>query len=216
MRYSHALRLVPGLYWWKAENAFVYASWTRSSASAGFRAIRMAAEYSWSTYCIASRSKRTRRSSSVSVEVSSGFPSTTVSCAGSGAAPAGLAAGVLLGLASFPATSCVAATAGSMVLIAFKSTVTFRRAAETVPGTSAWRTGPAVAHGFPGPVSSSASRSVLSFTNNKFPPPCLRGRAAQTPLPACPAVFLDRCDPARKPGPNGLLIQPLQAAGTCN
>ena len=44
MRYSQALRLVPGLYWWNAENALANVYCTRSSASAGLRVIRMAAE----------------------------------------------------------------------------------------------------------------------------------------------------------------------------
>ena len=44
MRYSHALRLVPGLNWWKDEYALANVSCTRSSASAGLRVIRIAAE----------------------------------------------------------------------------------------------------------------------------------------------------------------------------
>ena len=44
MRYSHALRFVPGLNWWKAAYALANVSWTRSSASAGLRVIRSAAE----------------------------------------------------------------------------------------------------------------------------------------------------------------------------
>ena len=43
MRYSHALRLVPSVNWWKAANALTNVSWTRSSASAGLRVIRIAA-----------------------------------------------------------------------------------------------------------------------------------------------------------------------------
>ena len=44
IRYSHALRLVPGRNWWNDENALAKVSWTRSSASAGLRVIRIAAE----------------------------------------------------------------------------------------------------------------------------------------------------------------------------
>jgi len=43
MRYSQALRLVPSWNWWNAANALTKVSWTRSSASAGLRVIRMAA-----------------------------------------------------------------------------------------------------------------------------------------------------------------------------
>ena len=43
MRYIHALRLVPGLYWWNAAYAFANVSWTRSSASLGLRVVRSAA-----------------------------------------------------------------------------------------------------------------------------------------------------------------------------
>jgi len=49
IRYSQALRLVPGRYWWKAAKALAIVSWTRSSASVGLRVIRSAAEYNWST-----------------------------------------------------------------------------------------------------------------------------------------------------------------------
>src|SRR3954468_22721925 len=70
IRYSHALRFVPGLNWWKAANALANVSCTRSSASAGLRVIRIAAEYSWSRYCIASRSKRADCCASVSVATS--------------------------------------------------------------------------------------------------------------------------------------------------
>ena len=48
IRYSQALRLVPSGNWWKAANALTKVSWTRSSASAGLRVIRIAAAYSWS------------------------------------------------------------------------------------------------------------------------------------------------------------------------
>ena len=44
IRYSQALRFVPGLNWWKAEYALAKVSCTRSSASAGLRVIRIAAE----------------------------------------------------------------------------------------------------------------------------------------------------------------------------
>ena len=44
MRYSHALRLVPGWNWWNEAYAFAKVSWTRSSASCGLRVIRIAAE----------------------------------------------------------------------------------------------------------------------------------------------------------------------------
>src|SRR5215218_1377503 len=66
MRYSQALRFVPGRYWWKAANAFAKVSCTRSSASAGFRVIRSAAEYSWSRYCRASASNRRARACALS------------------------------------------------------------------------------------------------------------------------------------------------------
>ena len=78
----------------------------------GFRAIRMAAEYSWSTYCMASRSNRTRRSSGLSA-------ATSISSAGVG----GVWGADVLG-AVLRRPLCVASTAGSTVLIAFKSTVT--------------------------------------------------------------------------------------------
>src|SRR5215213_1742740 len=67
MRYSQALRFVPGRYWWKAAKAFAKVSCTRSSASAGFRVIRSAAEYSWSRYCRASASNRRARACALSV-----------------------------------------------------------------------------------------------------------------------------------------------------
>jgi hypothetical protein len=44
MRYSQALRLVPSWNWWKAAKALTKVSCTRSSASAGLRVIRSAAE----------------------------------------------------------------------------------------------------------------------------------------------------------------------------
>ena len=44
IRYSQALRLVPGRNWWNDANALANVSWTRSSASAGLRVIRIAAE----------------------------------------------------------------------------------------------------------------------------------------------------------------------------
>ena len=43
MRYSQALRLVPSWNWWKAAKALTKVSWTRSSASAGLRVMRIAA-----------------------------------------------------------------------------------------------------------------------------------------------------------------------------
>ena len=43
IRYSHALRLVPGVNWWNDAYAFAYVSCTTSSASAGLRVIRRAA-----------------------------------------------------------------------------------------------------------------------------------------------------------------------------
>ncbi|MCW2541383.1 MAG: hypothetical protein JWN95_3108, partial [Frankiales bacterium] len=42
MRYSHALRLVPYLNWWKAANAFTKVYWNISSESAVFRVLRIA------------------------------------------------------------------------------------------------------------------------------------------------------------------------------
>ncbi len=48
MRYSHALRLVPSRNWWKEANALAKVSCSRSSASAGLRVMRSAAEYIWS------------------------------------------------------------------------------------------------------------------------------------------------------------------------
>src|SRR5579875_2316699 len=75
MRYSQALRLVPSWNWWKAANALTKVSWTRSSASAGFRVIRIAAAYSWSRYGSASRSNRARRSSTVSSATAFPLPS---------------------------------------------------------------------------------------------------------------------------------------------
>ncbi len=44
IRYSQALRLVPGWNWWNAAYAFAKVSCTRSSASVGLRVIRIAAE----------------------------------------------------------------------------------------------------------------------------------------------------------------------------
>ncbi|VXB53898.1 hypothetical protein ARTHRO9AX_180310 [Arthrobacter sp. 9AX] len=83
----------------------------------------MAAEYSWSTYCIASRSNLARRSSADSVETltassadSAGCTESSVGSAGSGRLPALL-------LVSRCEASYMAETAGSRVLIAFKSTV---------------------------------------------------------------------------------------------
>ena len=46
IRNSQALRFVPCWNWWKDAYAFANVSCTRSSASAGFRVIRRAAEYS--------------------------------------------------------------------------------------------------------------------------------------------------------------------------
>ncbi len=69
IRYSHAFRLVPARNWWKEEYAFANVSCTRSSASAGLRVIRIAAEYSWSRKGSASRSNRAERCSSVSFSV---------------------------------------------------------------------------------------------------------------------------------------------------
>src|SRR5215218_4947042 len=66
IRYSQALRFVPGRYWWNAAKALAKVSWTRSSASAGFRVIRSAAEYSWSRYCRASASNRRARACALS------------------------------------------------------------------------------------------------------------------------------------------------------
>src|SRR4051812_27081645 len=62
IRYSHALRLVPSRNWWKDAYALAYVSCTRSSASAGLRVMRSAAEYIWSRNSSASRSKRALRS----------------------------------------------------------------------------------------------------------------------------------------------------------
>jgi hypothetical protein len=44
IRYSQALRFVPGWYWRNEAKALVNVSWTRSSASEGLRVIRRAAE----------------------------------------------------------------------------------------------------------------------------------------------------------------------------
>jgi len=44
IRNSHALRFVPGWNWWNDAYALANVSCTRSSASAGFRVIRSAAE----------------------------------------------------------------------------------------------------------------------------------------------------------------------------
>src|SRR5512144_2467856 len=69
MRYSHALRLVPSWYWWNAAKALTKVSCTRSSASAGLRVSRSAAEYSWSRNGSACRSNRALRCSTVSSTV---------------------------------------------------------------------------------------------------------------------------------------------------
>ncbi len=66
MRYSHALRFVPSRNWWKDAYALAYVSCTRSSASAGLRVMRSAAEYIWSRKVRASRSKRALRSTVLS------------------------------------------------------------------------------------------------------------------------------------------------------
>ena len=58
IRYSHALRLVPGRNWWNDAYALANVSCTRSSASEGLRVIRSAAAYSGSRNGSASRSKR--------------------------------------------------------------------------------------------------------------------------------------------------------------
>jgi len=44
IRNSHAFRLVPGWNWWNDAYALAKVSWTRSSASAALRVIRIAAE----------------------------------------------------------------------------------------------------------------------------------------------------------------------------
>ena len=49
IRYSQAFRLVPARNERKAVYALTYVSCTRSSASAGFRVIRKAAPYNWSS-----------------------------------------------------------------------------------------------------------------------------------------------------------------------
>ena len=46
IRYSHALRFVPGLNWWNATYARANVSWIKSSASLGLRVMRSAAGYS--------------------------------------------------------------------------------------------------------------------------------------------------------------------------
>jgi hypothetical protein len=46
IRNSQAFRLVPGWNWWNEAYALANVSWTRSSASAAFRVIRIAAAYS--------------------------------------------------------------------------------------------------------------------------------------------------------------------------
>ncbi|GAA3461389.1 hypothetical protein GCM10018963_34020 [Saccharothrix longispora] len=71
MRYSQAFRFVPREKDANAEYALRKVSWTRSSASAGLRVIRRAAEYNWSSIGMASRSNLAARSSAVSsVDVS--------------------------------------------------------------------------------------------------------------------------------------------------
>src|SRR5690606_14696537 len=84
MRYIHALRLVPGRYWWNAANALAYVSCTRSSASVGLRVVRRAALYIWSSRGIASRSNRAARSESVSVATSTVWSSARWATAASG------------------------------------------------------------------------------------------------------------------------------------
>src|SRR5690606_349263 len=98
IRYSHALRFVPGRYWWNAANAFANVSCTRSSASDGLRVIRSAAEYSWSRYCRASCSNRAARAASLSACGARLVSSVSVASTGTSVPSTGVVPDVVAGL----------------------------------------------------------------------------------------------------------------------